>query len=368
MGKIRIIWLFNVINYGNGPLQRALRLDKEKYEIYFIVLKGGGDSVCNIINNLGFNSRDYNVIASINCRKINLRNLLSIKDTVLNIDPHIIQSTSIWNAVIATFIKLFSLNVPHVMFDGGMLGRYSNKVRISRAIASFVAEKDIFISQGVASSRSFIEKLIQRKSKVEVVYNGVDFEEINAACKSSSEIRKNYRDNILFGHVGDYKKEKNHTLLLKTFQSILKSYPSAKLIVAGKDLDQVKNLAVKYNLYDSIVFLGFVPRSDLYEYLSIFDIFLFPSTSEGMPEAVVQAIAAKVPVIASDIPAHNELYNIVKFGSIVDFCDINAVMTAIDKELSEKLITCQERSLFTDVFNINNVVKKYENIYSALLR
>jgi hypothetical protein len=104
MGKIRIIWLFNVINYGSGPLQRALRLDKEKYEIYFIVLKGGGDSVCNIINNLGFNSRDYNVIAGINCRKINLRNLLSIKDTVLNIDPHIVQSTSIWNAVIATFI------------------------------------------------------------------------------------------------------------------------------------------------------------------------------------------------------------------------------------------------------------------------
>jgi glycosyltransferase involved in cell wall biosynthesis len=254
------------------------------------------------------------------------------------------------------------------MFDGGMLGRYSNKVRISRAIASFVAEKDIFISQGVADSRSFIEKIIQRKSKVEVVYNGVDFEEINAACKSSSEIRENYRENILFGHVGDYKKEKNHTLLLKTFQSILKSYPSAKLIVAGKDLDQVKSLAVKYNLYDSIVFLGFMPRSDLYKYLSIFDMFLFPSISEGMPEAVVQAIAANIPVIASDIPAHNELYNIVKFGSIVDFYDVNAVMAAIDRELSGNSITYQERSLFIDIFNINSVVNKYESIYSALLR
>ena len=85
-----------------------------------------------------------------------------------------------------------------------------------------------------------------------------------------------------------------------------------------------------------------------------------------MPEAVIQAIASKVTVIASDIPAHNELLDIVNFGSVVDFSDTDDVLKAIEVGLSERSIASQQEK-FIDVFNIDNVVKKYDAIYTSLL-
>ncbi|MGY9053089.1 MAG: hypothetical protein ACKVH9_05895, partial [Rhodobacterales bacterium] len=158
MGKIKIIWIFNTLNYGNGPLQRVLRLDKEKYEIHFVVLRGSKRDAYNAIGKLGYCSEDINVITDINIAKINIKNIICINKIITEIKPHIIQSTSIWSGVIVTAIKMFSPKIKHVTFDGGMLDRYGSIVRLGRAISSIIAEKNIFISNGTANSRNLMER------------------------------------------------------------------------------------------------------------------------------------------------------------------------------------------------------------------
>ncbi len=95
--------------------------------------------------------------------------------------------------------------------------------------------------------------------------------------------------------------------LLETLRRI----PDATLLAVGGYKEEhfgdryLRELRAKYpDLSDRAVFTGEVPYSRIVLYLAVADVFGFPSEFEGMPNAVMEAMAAAIPVVASDIPAH----------------------------------------------------------------
>lgn len=83
--------------------------------------------------------------------------------------------------------------------------------------------------------------------------------------------------------------------------------PDSMLMLAGDGAQRtrIEQLVAVRGLRSRVVFLGW--QSDLSVALSAADIFAFPSRTEGMPNAVLMAMAAGVPVVASDIAPHREL-------------------------------------------------------------
>jgi glycosyltransferase involved in cell wall biosynthesis len=99
--------------------------------------------------------------------------------------------------------------------------------------------------------------------------------------------------------------QKNQALLI----SCLRSAPHYHLVLIGEGekREELKALAFKRGVSDRVTFTGSLPPSQVRLWLSAADKFLFPSRFEAMPVALLEAMQAGLPIIASDIPAHREL-------------------------------------------------------------
>ncbi len=106
--------------------------------------------------------------------------------------------------------------------------------------------------------------------------------------------------NYVLGHIGRFSEQKNHSFLLDVFVGFLKNEPNARLLlVGGGQLEQmVKQKVEALNITDQVVFAGV--RSDIPQLLNAFDVFVFPSKYEGMPNTVLEAQANGLHCIVSD--------------------------------------------------------------------
>jgi glycosyltransferase involved in cell wall biosynthesis len=121
-------------------------------------------------------------------------------------------------------------------------------------------------------------------------------------------IRNDYRaklnvdsNTIVFVHVGRFHPSKNHTFLINLFYEYNKYNPNSKLLLIGDGelRADIESLISSLCLKESVVLLG--NRKDVCNYLQASDCFLFPSKWEGLPVAVIEAQAAGVPCLISNV-------------------------------------------------------------------
>jgi len=145
--------------------------------------------------------------------------------------------------------------------------------------------------------------LFGEKGKFEIINNGIVTENFLFNQQVRERIRKEegWGDKIVVGHVGSFTYPKNHTFLLEVFREFLKICPDALLVMAGKGqlMDDMKKKAKEIKVFSSTRFLG--SRGDVNELYSAFDVLLFPSHYEGLPVTLVEAQAADLPCLISDV-------------------------------------------------------------------
>lgn len=116
-------------------------------------------------------------------------------------------------------------------------------------------------------------------------------------------------DTLVVGHVGRFTLQKNHPFILEIFREVLVRDPNAVLVLAGDGLleSQVRTRVKQMSLEDRVLFLG--SRPDIPRLLiTCIDVFLFPSLSEGLGLALVEAQAACLRCVISDaIPKEADL-------------------------------------------------------------
>ncbi|MGN1420922.1 MAG: glycosyltransferase [Eubacterium sp.] len=136
----------------------------------------------------------------------------------------------------------------------------------------------------------------------EVVNNAVDCNSLRFNPQVRNDVRRqmNLEDRFVVGHIGKTTVEqKNHPFLLEIFAEIKKKKENAVLLLAGgEETEELLFLAESLGIENSIMFLG--ARNDINKLLQAFDVFVFPSTSEGLPVSAVEAQAAGLPVVMSE--------------------------------------------------------------------
>lgn len=160
------------------------------------------------------------------------------------------------------------------------------------------------------------------------MYGNSDFEILKNSIDISSfqhfdqriEIRKDLRvkdDEILYGHVGRFAEEKNHTFLIDVFKAILDKNNKSKLLLIG---DGYLRLSIEekvrsIGLSDNVIFLQ--NRRDVNELLTAIDFVIFPSFFEGFSFAMLEMQAASLRILASDkIPPEINITGGVYFKSL----------------------------------------------------
>lgn len=137
-----------------------------------------------------------------------------------------------------------------------------------------------------------------------IVNNGIDA----LLFAYNVQVRKMVRESlelspstILFGNVGRFQSEKNHTFLLDIFSAYIDKNSNAKLMLIGTGalMDEIKEKAAQLGISNKTLFLG--ERSDVPQLLQAMDLFLMPSTFEGQPFVLIEAQCAGLPCLISDV-------------------------------------------------------------------
>lgn len=222
-------------------------------------------------------------------------------------------------------------------------------------VSNSEAGKALAVARGAAADR------------VAVIRNGRDISQYQQPKASTVEAELDVGDGLVVGTVGRLLERKGHFELLTAWSQIHQTNSEARLVVVGDGPDRtaLQQHAAGLGCADSVEFLGM--RRDVPELLSVMDIFVFPSHFEGLPGAVIEAMAAGIPIVATPVDGTSELLESYRTGLFVP-------VDAAD-ELAWALIRLLETPTLRDAlgeaaqreaeqrFTIETMVDEFEDCY-----
>jgi glycosyltransferase involved in cell wall biosynthesis len=245
--------------------------------------------------------------------------------------------------------------------------KFSNRLMLIPILACYPTI--VFCSNACRESMPFFLRWFAR-NKAHVVQNAVDIGRVDRAMASASN--NNGDAQFTIASVGRLTGIKNPFCLLKAFEQ--SNEGSSKLVFIGEGDLRARLTAEtqKLGLEQQVELTGLVGRDQVFEYLAAADIFVSVSRGEGLPVAVLEAMACRRPVILSDIPPHREITNGTSFIPLIPPNDVAGFAREIAhfKQMpASKRADIGERcrKLVEDRFDLASMHKAYEEVYAQVV-
>lgn len=166
-----------------------------------------------------------------------------------------------------------------------------------------------YLVQTKSAQKEWMGRLNLPSSKFSIIPNGME----TATFKLSIEKRKEKEllhikpSSFVITCVARLRRGKGHEVLLESFESLYKNNKNISLLLVGdgEREHELKNQIENYASKNDIYFLG--NRSDVPLILALSDLFILPTEGEGMSNAIMEAMAAGLPIITTDIPENKDL-------------------------------------------------------------
>jgi glycosyltransferase involved in cell wall biosynthesis len=225
-----------------------------------------------------------------------------------------------------------------------------------------------------ANKRFLAEQVGIPPRRIEVIANGVPVD-ASAPAATLSALRESLNidphDSVV-GAVGSLYPVKGHKYLIDAMPSILSRFPQTVFVMVGQGglRAELEAQAERLGITAHLRFLGH--REDVHDLLSIYDIFVLPSLSEGMPLALLEAMAVGLPAVATRVGGVPEVLEDRKTGFLVPPGDSAAladtIMTLLADPPLAKGLGHAARHLAVSRFSVAGMVRAYEGVYSQLIR
>jgi glycosyltransferase involved in cell wall biosynthesis len=278
------------------------------------------------------------------------------------IRPDVIH-THTFACIYSIFPAIFSrvplrVHTVHSMAKKELPWYYQKIMYLSYKMFKFVP---VAISTNVKKSIMRIYKL--QPSKIPQIDNGI---ELTKYYKKKYDINKKQ---IKLVHVGRFQEPKNHRLLIDIFLKVRNTYPDSKLILVGDgELKFDIERKVKYlGLERSVEFTGVV--SNVEDYLADADIFVLASIYEGLPLVVIEAMAAGLPVLSTNVGGISELVEDGFNGYLVDINSEEEFVTKLNRLIKDDTLR-GEFSINSlekvKEYDVKKMIKSYEELYHSI--
>jgi glycosyltransferase involved in cell wall biosynthesis len=223
----------------------------------------------------------------------------------------------------------------------------------------------------VALNQQVSDELLEIDVKPERVIhlpNGVEIEHIKPKTDYSLEQK------VTVTFVGRLHPQKGVAVLLSAFKKAREELPQfswcLQLIGEGSQRFKFETLAQQMSIEKEVEFLGQV--SDPFPLLGQSDIFVLPSRSEGMSNALLEALAHGLPCVVTDIAGNNDVIQHNENGLLVQLDDVNDLATALtslatNQKLRERLGQ-QGLKIAQEKYSLDSVTNQYVTLYTNLLR
>ncbi len=205
------------------------------------------------------------------------------------------------------------------------------------------------------------------------IYNGIDVEGFHENVKNASpetfKAKKNIQGNPIFLTVGRYVPAKAQTDIIEAMSHVTEELPDAKLLLVGwGELEEELNDAVTtHAVEDSVTVVGRVPAEEIPEYFALGDVFVSSSLREGLPIAILEAMAANLPVVGTKIPGVKEVVKAEKTGLLVPPEDPHALAESMVQSVEMNHQYGQNGyERVRNHFNVRTTAQSYVNLYEEL--
>lgn len=256
------------------------------------------------------------------------------------------------------------------------------KTRFSRKIFPCWGKKVIAISQQVKVH--LIEDFNVKEEDIRVINNGIDIEKFPAGGgsvyggKTQNEKRKieikkelGLKNGLVVGIIGRLSDVKGHIYLIEAMKEVLEKNSEAQLLIVGEGRmkDEIINLIKKLDIEKQVVIILSV--TDTAAILSIIDIFVMPSLKEGLGLSLMEAMAAGLAVIGSDVGGIKSLIQHNRTGLLVQPADIRslskAILELLDGSQQRKFLGDNAKEFIARNFSAEQMVDFTEKMYNEVM-
>ena len=212
--------------------------------------------------------------------------------------------------------------------------------------------------------------------KLEVIYNGVD---VDVFRPQTTDRRQQIKTNLgmkegefVVGIIANFSWIKGHQDFIKAANFVLKEIPNVKFLLVGDGplKESCQLLVSSSHLKDKVLFLG--SRQDIPELLSIMDVSVSASYSEGMSNTILESMAAGVPVVATGVDGNLETVVDKESGILVPpkrpLVMADAIIMILKKPQIAKKMGETARQMAIQKFNSQVMVDNFENLYLSLTK
>jgi len=251
---------------------------------------------------------------------------------------------------------------------------------LTEQLLSRMTSQHIFVSMGEKKRAQVIKFLDEENSTV--IHNGVDYEYIQNLDIDRKTVLKSigcedWGQNKILGTTSRLSPEKGILDLLSGFSQVIQSEPNLKLMIVGgypeehKDYYlKAKELIEREHLTEHVRILGY--RQDALKILKCMDFYIAPSLSEGLPISLLEAFAAGIPAIVTEIPGNKDILCNSDFGILSDPGSPKSLAQGIRKmlALSERERNVIAQNAFNRVknnFSVATMADKTFRLYRQVL-
>lgn len=263
------------------------------------------------------------------------------------------------------------VHTPHGnIFDGYFSGPVTRMfIAMERRAARWT---DRLIELTASGVRDHLALGIGRPEQFRVIFSGVDFAPFEAALSLRDAMRAALGaapGDELIGGVGRLETVKGFTYFVDAARLVLGQESRARFVLVGAGSLDAELRARAAGLGDRFSFLGL--RRDVPDVMAALDVLAVPSLNEGMGRVILEAAAAGVPAVATDVGGIPDVVEHGRTGWIVPPCDAaalaDALIALVHDAAQRQRLGRAAREKAVPAFSLENMVRQIETLYEELI-
>lgn len=376
MEKKKVLYIITLAEAGGAQkyvFDLAKNLDKNRYEVAVASYGKKTDWLFENLEKEGIQTYPLkNLRRSINPIYDTLA-IFEIKKLISSIKPDIVHLNSSKAGIIGSIASKKSnakvVYTAHGFVFNEPMSYIKKRIYIfAERLSSKYKDKVISISN--FDYKTGLKNKIATKNKFAVIHNGIKTDEFHFLSKSDARKRLGLSEKeMVIGTIANYYKTKSLNRIIDAAKIITKQHKNTKFLLIGDGPEkeklqrQIEDIGLLNNF-----FIG--PMKDAWSILKAFDVFVLPSSKEGMPYVVLEAMLAEVPIIATRVGGVPEMITNGENGFLVDSSDKTSEQLADKikyytnhKEIIPIFTNKGYRKILSD-FTLNKMIQETEKIYN----
>lgn len=266
---------------------------------------------------------------------------------------------------VPSIVSIRGNDIERAAFDPGKFSHVMYALQNANAVTTNASEL-------AKKAKAFIDR------EIHLIPNGIDtghFKPVGRNEVLAEALGVENRTSKVVGFVGELREKKGLATLLSGYAQTNKKIPSTLLIVGEIREGEDKKLFDEFQLSNpenQIIVTGHVPHKDLPAYYSLMDVFIHPSLRDGMPNAVLEAMACGVPVIATPVGGVLDVLEDGVNGWTIPVNDAEHLAKVTEKLLNDPeqraRLSKKAREKIEAEFTLQNELQANLSIYKELIK